>query len=77
MFQSLGCVTKTRQLPSNSSSVLNDNGVEVYSISIELINGGKGVYCNACGCPSGRKIVIRIPETDIEAAEQVGFTLVQ
>ncbi len=56
---------------------LNDNGIEVYSISIELINGGKGVYCHACDCPSGRKIVIRIPDKDIEAAKQVGFKLVQ
>jgi hypothetical protein len=56
---------------------LNDNGIEIYSISIELINGGNGVYCDACNCPSGRKIVIQIPETDIEAAKQVGFTLVQ
>ena len=56
---------------------LNDNGIEIYSISIELINGGNGVYCFACDCSSGRKIVIRVPETDIEVAEQLGFTLVQ
>ena len=56
---------------------LNDNGIEIYSITIELIDGGNGIYCSACSCPSGRKIVIRIPVADIEAAEQVGFTIVQ
>ena len=56
---------------------LNDNGIDVYSISIELIDGGNGIHCDACSCPSGRKIVIRIPDANIEVAQQLGFSMAQ
>ena len=56
---------------------LNDNGIKVLSISIELTDEGNGIHCEACSCPSGRIIVIRTLDDDIEAAEQLGFSLAQ
>lgn len=51
---------------------LNNADIEIFSISIENVNGS-GIHCNACNCPSGRKIIIRIAEKDIKKAENIGF----
>ena len=81
-FGETQCANPWDALPGSDSYLLavhqflTENGIEIYSVSVELINGGNGIYCNACNCPSGRKVVIRIPESDIKNAEHVGFSLI-
>lgn len=78
IFEETQCANPWEALPNskdyllNVHEYLNSEGIEVYSISIETTDS-KGIHCDACNCFSGRIIKIRIPETDKEKAETVGF----
>jgi hypothetical protein len=80
VFEETQCGNPWQILPNSKNFLfevhqyLNSEGIEVFSINIK--NAPRGlVVCDACDCPSGRKIIIRIPETDKEKAESVGFRL--
>lgn len=57
---------------SHVKQYLEQKGVQVNAISREDYDSN-GIHCNACFCPSGWMIVIRLPEDDMEKAEQIGF----
>lgn len=54
---------------------LEDKGIEVLSIYIDVYDENAGENCNACTCPTGRNIVISVPVKDAKKAEDVGFVL--
>lgn len=56
------------------TAYLEDNNIEVYSVN--RINYSSGPFCEACYCPTGNLIVIRINDKDVDKAEQLGFHLV-
>ena len=56
------------------TAYLEDNNIVVYSVS--KLNYFSGPVCEACYCPTGNLIVIRINEKDVAKAEQLGFHLV-
>uniref|UniRef100_UPI0032176EC5 hypothetical protein n=1 Tax=uncultured Draconibacterium sp. TaxID=1573823 RepID=UPI0032176EC5 len=50
---------------------LKHNGISVYRVYSHSYYDGP--VCLACYCPTGRLIVIQIPEQDQTKAEQLGF----
>ena len=56
---------------------LEDNGIKVLSIYIDVYDEDAGVNCNACNCPTGRNIVISVPPEDSAAAKALGFTFIE
>ncbi len=67
-----GILKKSEDL-SIIKNYLEKQDVFTYGISREDYDVN-GIHCNACSCPSGWIIIIRIPESDIEKAKEIGFT---
>jgi hypothetical protein len=80
VFGETQCANPWQALPGSKNYLfevhqyLNSEGIDIYAISVKNIDGN-GIQCKACICSSGRLIIIRIPETDKEKAETVGFKL--
>lgn len=57
------------------SSARNVRFVEITPIysGSNYIGSGKATICQACTCPSGRRIDVTINETDWEQANKLGF----
>lgn len=54
------------------NSYLENNGIEIFDIKIETYSYGP--FCEACSCPSGRRIKVLIQESDLEAIQKLGFS---
>lgn len=50
---------------------LQRNDISVFDIKIETYSNGP--FCEACFCPSGRRIKVLIRESDLEPATKLGF----
>jgi len=50
---------------------LENNGINILNIKIETYSSGP--FCEACNCPSGRKILVQILAFDIIAIKTLGF----
>ncbi len=78
-FAETQCANPWQTLPGSANYLfsvheyLTENGLDVYSITIEKAHDYNQPRCEACTCSSGRKIVIRVPETKVKAAEDIGF----
>lgn len=53
---------------------LNHNGIKVYNVT--KFNYYSGAVCLACYCSTGNLIIVRIRETDVAKAEELGFQLI-
>ncbi len=56
--------TKVKQYLESKDIVIFDIKIETYSY---------GPFCEACFCPSGRRIKVLILESDLDAIEKLGF----
>ena len=80
-FKETNCANPWAAAPGSSGYItevrnhLEMNDITVYSIFIERFDPDTGEICQACNCLTGRKIVISTPDTDMEKAEAMGFTL--
>ena len=45
--------------------------IKVFDLKIETYSYGP--FCEACGCPSGRRIEVLILESDLDAIQKLGF----
>lgn len=50
---------------------LESKDIEIFEIKIETYSYGP--FCEACFCPSGRRIKVLIPESDLDALKKLGF----
>jgi hypothetical protein len=56
-------------------SYLENNGIKVISISIDVYDETGDENCNACSCLTGRNIVVSVPPYDVDEAKELGFTI--
>lgn len=80
-FEETNCANPWEAVPGSDGYItevqnyLIANDIEVYTIFIERFNDGE--VCTACNCLTGRKIVVSIPDSDMDKAEAMGFTIQQ
>lgn len=56
---------------------LEDSGIKVLSIYIDVYDENAGINCTACNCPTGRNIVISVLPEDVDDAKALGFILME
>ncbi len=54
---------------------LEDNGIKVLSIFIDVYDETLAEKCKACTCLTGRNIIISTPPADVDDAKELGFTI--
>lgn len=54
---------------------LENYGIKVLSIYIDVYDETAGEFCSACSCVSGRNIIVRVPPADVDEAKELGFTI--
>ena len=68
--------TGQNDLNSDTAIALNefleDNGITALDIKFDS-NSTLDVLCESCGCGTGQRILIVVPETDEEEVENLGF----
>ena len=50
---------------------LDEKDIPVYEIRTEVYS--EGPFCMACTCPTGRRIHVRIRESDMKKIQKLGF----
>jgi hypothetical protein len=58
-------------------SYLEDNGIKVLSIFIDVYDETLAEKCKACTCITGRNIIISVPPADVDEAIELGFTIME
>ena len=56
---------------SRITQYLESKDIKVFNPKIETYSYGP--FCEACGCPSGRRIEVLILESDLDAIQKLGF----
>jgi hypothetical protein len=56
---------------------LNQQGIDVVTLEIDVYDEKAGTNCVECDCPTGRNIFITVPPKDGRKAEDVGFVIVK
>ncbi|RMG60568.1 MAG: hypothetical protein D6722_20700 [Bacteroidetes bacterium] len=59
-------------LAARVQTYLEAQGVTVEDISVDL-NTGDAASCEACHCPTGTVIMVKVPDAGSEALEALGF----
>ena len=58
------------------TKALEDNGVKILSIYIDVYDENAGKNCITCNCPTGRYVVINVHPSDIDEAKALGFIII-
>jgi hypothetical protein len=54
---------------------LEEHGIKVLSIYIDVYDETVGENCNECSCLTGRNIIVSVPPADVDEAKELGFTI--
>jgi len=56
---------------------LNQQGVEVVTLEIDVYDEKAGTNCDECNCQTGRNIIITVSPKDGQKVEGIGFVIVR
>jgi hypothetical protein len=82
-FEETKCENPWDALPEQGNYIveirgfLNQQGIEVVTLEIDVYDEKAGINCNECNCLTGRNIIISVPPKDSHKAEAIGFVVVK